>query len=127
MNNISSIDDLPLQGYGLTRVMYFPYYANGGQQGANEAYLEGGDSGGPSFAIANGSLALLGTHFVDDGPVFDGALSGDSFIPFYVNQLDANMVGEQVTLAVVPEPVTMVTLFIGLAGLAGQIRKRIRK
>jgi hypothetical protein len=37
------------------------------------------------------------------------------------------MVGEQVTLAVVPEPVTMVTLFIGLAGLAGQIRKRIRK
>jgi len=121
------IDDLPLQGYGLTRVMYFNYYANGGQQGANEAYLEGGDSGGPSFAVANGSLALLGIHFVDSGPVYDGATSGDSFVPFYVDQLDANMVGQQVTLAVVPEPVTMVSLFIGLAGLAGHIRKRIQK
>jgi hypothetical protein len=130
MNNIDSIQDLgppDLVGYGITRVMYFNYYANGGQQGANEAYLEPGDSGGPSFTVWDGSLALLGTHFVNDGPVYDGAPSGDSFIPFYVNQLDANMVGQQVTLAPVPEPVTMVTLFIGLAGLAGQIRKRTRK
>jgi hypothetical protein len=120
------IDDLNLAGYGLTRVMYYSYNATGGQ-GANEAYLEGGDSGGPSFAVWNGSLALLGTHFVDDGPVYDGAPSGDSFVPFYVNQLDANMVGEQVTLSVVPEPVTMVTLLGGLVGLAAHIRKRNRK
>jgi hypothetical protein len=120
------INDLNLPGYGLTRVMYYSYNATGGQ-GANEAYLEGGDSGGPSFAVWNGALALLGIHFVDDGRVYDGAPSGDSFVPFYVNQLDANMVGEQVTLSVVPEPVTMVSLFIGLAGLAGHIRKRIRK
>ncbi len=120
------IDDLNLAGYGRTRVMYYSYNATGGQ-GANEAYLEGGDSGGPSFAAWNGSLALLGTHFVDDGPVYDGAPSGDSFIPFYIDQLNAHMVGEQLTLAPVPEPVTMVTLLGGLVGLAGHIRKRIRK
>ncbi len=126
MNNISSIEDLPLEGYGLTRVMYFPYYADGGQQGANEAYLEPGDSGGPSFTVWNGSLALLGTHFVNDGPVYDGAVSGDSFIPFYIDQLDANMVGESVTV-VTPEPGVLVILFAGLAGLAVRRRKSNRK
>ena len=50
LNNISSIEDLPLSGYQ-SRVMFYPYYANGGQQGANESYLEPGDSGGPSFAV----------------------------------------------------------------------------
>ena len=86
-------------------------------QGANESYLEGGDSGGPSFAVVDGELALLGTHFVNDGPVFDGAFSGDSFIPFYISQLDANMVGAQVTtVTIVPEPASLLLLGVGAAG-----------
>ena len=87
-NNITDIEDLDLtsQGYGYTRVMMFTYYANGGQQGANEAYLEPGDSGGPSFEVVNGSLALVGIHFVNSGAVYDGAESGDSFVPFYVSR-----------------------------------------
>ena len=120
LNNISAVTDLgpdtdpSIDGYGLTRVMYYPYYANGGQQGANESYLEPGDSGGPSFATVDGALALLGTHFVNDGPVFDGAVSGDSFIPFYINQLDADMVGAQV-MTVVPEPASLILLAVGAA------------
>ena len=45
--------------------MYFNYYADGGQQGPDECYLEGGDSGGPAFTVVDGSLALLGTGFVN--------------------------------------------------------------
>ena len=113
MNNISDIADLNFYGED-TQLMSFPYYADGGQQGANESYLEVGDSGGPSFAVVDGSLALLGTHFVNSGPVYDGAVSGDSFIPFYISQLDANMVGASVT-TVVPEPASLLLLGTGAA------------
>jgi hypothetical protein len=117
-NNIDAIDDLNLVsvGFGLTRVMYYTFDATGGQ-GPDEAYLEPGDSGGPSFAVFNNSLALLGIHFVNDGPVYDGALSGDSFVPFYINQLDAHMTGGQ-QVVTVPEPSVLVLLFtVSLGGL----------
>jgi hypothetical protein len=103
-NNIDAVENLNLvsYGYGITRVMYFDYDATGGQ-GPDEAYLEGGDSGGPSFAVVNNSLALLGIHFVNDGPVYDGAPSGDSFVPFYVSQLNAQMTGGQQVATVGPQ------------------------
>jgi hypothetical protein len=41
--------------------MFFNYDVPG--LGADETYLIGGDSGGPSFVIVNGKLALLGEHF----------------------------------------------------------------
>jgi hypothetical protein len=106
-NNIDSIQDLNLvpYGYGITRVMYYDYNATGGQ-GPDEAYVEPGDSGGPSFAVVNNSLALLGIHFVNDGPVHDGAPSGDSFVPFYVSQLNAHMTDRQQVATVAPIPAT---------------------
>lgn len=106
-NNIDAIDDLDLvsDGYGITRVMYYTYNATGGQ-GPDEAYLEPGDSGGPSFAVVNNSLSLVGIHFVNSGPVSDKAVSGDSFVPFYVNQLDAQMTGGQQVATVAPQAAT---------------------
>ena len=41
--------------------MFFDYDAPG--LGEDETYLISGDSGGPSFAVVNGTLALLGEHF----------------------------------------------------------------
>ena len=47
-------------GYG----MFYNYDASGGP---DETYLIGGDSGGPSFAVVNGKLALFGEHFSSYG------------------------------------------------------------
>jgi hypothetical protein len=106
-NNLDAVEDLDLvsDGYGITRVMYYDYAATGGK-GADEAYLESGDSGGPSFAVVNNSLALLGIHFVNDRAVHDGARSGDSFVPFYLSQLSAQMAGGQQVATVAPQAAT---------------------
>jgi hypothetical protein len=116
-NNIDSIEELNMvPSYGDTRVMYYDYNATGGQ-GADEAYLEPGDSGGPDFVVENGALALVGIHFVNSGAVFNGASSGSSFVPYYVSQLDAHMTGgEQVTI--VPEPASLLLLLAGTFSFA---------
>lgn len=138
-NNIDSISALNgVYTPESTQVMYFGYNATGGQ-GADECYLEGGDSGGPAFAVVNGSLALLGTGFVNavdlgltgggyNSGIYDGAPSGDAFVPFYTDQLAANMGGETLnTVGAVPEPITMTLVGMGIVSLGGYIRKRIRK
>ena len=104
-NNIMCTSDVNMvsSGLGYTHVMYFNYNATGGQ-GFDEAYLESGDSGGPSFVIYNNSLALVGVHFLNSGSVYNLALSADSFVPFYVNQLNANMSGGEQVTAVTPKP-----------------------
>lgn len=101
--------------------------------GGDEAYLHGGDSGGPSFISIGGQLALVGTHYFNsdqthtDPPAVDEDYSGDSFIPYYISQLNARMLQldpnttEQVTV-VVPEPAGIV--LIGLAGLLLGRRRR---
>jgi hypothetical protein len=97
--------------------------------GADECYLIGGDSGGPSFVDAGGRLALVGIHYYNGGtpdPVDLGPISGDSFVPYYISQLDANMVGASVSV-VVPEPSTVVLLLAATLSVAfsGRIRKSV--
>ena len=51
--------------------------------GGDECRLADYDSGGPSLAIYNGELALVGIHWFQDGT----AGSGDSFVPHYIDEI----------------------------------------
>ena len=97
------VDDFEI---GRTRTMRWWFHAEEGTgTGAGDCHLIGGDSGGPSFAVLRGRLALVGVHFTtnDTNGVFDPedswplgfGWSGDSFVPFYVDQLDAHMGAER--------------------------------
>jgi hypothetical protein len=106
--------------------MFFNYDEPG--VGPDETYLIGGDSGCPSFAVVNGKLALLGEHFSTYGTSglipFDGGdpkapdgswWSVDGLVPAYIDQLNANMGGDRIT--VVPEPSTACLLIVAAAML----------
>ena len=79
-----------------------------GSIGQDETYLQPGDSGGPSFAVVNGQLALLGEHYDISGygnPNSDGSSwSGDGFLPYYVSTIDSMLPANQQIAVVVPEP-----------------------
>ena len=63
-NVISSIGPYTEAGESQTG-MFFNYDVPG--VGPSESYLMGGDSGGPSFSLVNGKLALMGEHFSNWG------------------------------------------------------------
>ncbi len=93
-----------------------------------EFYLIGGDSGGPLFTRDGNDFALLGTHYGHSGtdtprPGVD--FSASTFLPSYVDDLNAAMAptGFQVTLAPVPEP-TAVLAVGGLVIGVGMVRRR---
>jgi hypothetical protein len=109
--------------------MFYNYDVPG--VGADETYLIGGDSGGPSFAVVAGKLALLGEHFSSYGTSgqipFDGGSpkagdgswwSVDGFLPAYVNQIDAMLPADQQITTVVPEPGTGLLLVAAAVTLA---------
>ena len=96
------VDDFEI---GRTRTLRWWFHAaEGTGTGAGDCHLIGGDSGGPSFAVVRGRLALVGIHFTtnDTNGVYDPedslpygfGWSGDSFVPFYLDQLDAQMGSE---------------------------------
>lgn len=98
------VDDFEI---GRTRTMRFWFHAEEGTgTGAGDCHLIGGDSGGPSFALVGGRLTLVGVHFTtndtngvpdpEDSWPFGYGWSGDSFVPFYIEQLNANMGAERV-------------------------------
>ncbi len=105
----NTIADVYTQNYGGhdTQAIDYLYNANV----PNNAFLEPGCSGGPSFLDVNGQLALVGIHYLNATSGSTPVYSVDSFVPYYVNELDANMTGEQLTL--VPEPAALVLLLSG--------------
>jgi hypothetical protein len=103
-----------------------------------EFYLIGGDSGGPSFLNLNGRLTLLGGHYgisSPNPPPAPGGLSVDTFLPYYISQLNAFMAldtdpthpsGYALTVVAVPEPGTL--LLTGMTAiLAVYARRRTRR
>jgi hypothetical protein len=108
-----------------TVTMEYDYNTTSGL-GADECYLIPGDSGGPSFVDVSGTLALVGIHYYNagtPGPGNLGLISGDSFVPYYVDQLDAHMIGESVT-GIVPEPSTVMLLAFGSVTLLAYAWRR---
>lgn len=91
--------------------------------GADETFLQGGDSGGPSFMAQNGVLLLTGIHSgIGDtnGPLVPGGLiSFDTFVTYYKPQIIAAMAGsgEALSLVAIPEP-SALGLVAGIALLA---------
>jgi hypothetical protein len=69
--------------------------------GGDETYLQSGDSGAPSFAIYNNSLALVGIHWaITSNPYY----SIDTFVPNYYSQFNTVLTSKGQTAKAVPEP-----------------------
>ncbi len=111
-----------------TTVMEFGYDTPG--LGSDEAYLIGGDSGGPDFIDVNGHLALVGIHYYNGGTPLNipdiSQTSGSSFVPYYVTQLDTQMSGESIT-TIVPEPASFILLGLGSLALLRRRKQPARE
>jgi hypothetical protein len=70
--------------------------------GGDETFLQAGDSGGPSFAIWNGELVLLGIHWLNGKPDEGAWFSGDTFVPHYIDAINDSMSGEELTVVLEP-------------------------
>lgn len=68
--------------------------------GGDETVLQSGDSGAPSFVVYNSSLALVGIHWLSDRYT----ISGDTFVPYYYNNVNAVLGSSKQALEAVPEP-----------------------
>jgi hypothetical protein len=118
---------------GTTGVVYLFDYDNPGGVGASESRVENGDSGGPSFNLAMGSIpALVGIHWFQyeeyntPGVPSSGVKStgsGDTFVPWLINEIQAEMTGGE-TLTLIPEPNSV---FLALSGIVIAVLGRRRK
>lgn len=84
--------------------MYTYDYYNG--LGADESLAISGDSGSPALTIVDGVPALAGLVYEGD----QASYTIDSFISLYVDQINAAMSGEHVTILPVPEPSALALL-----------------
>ena len=109
-----------LSGGGLAStgdVFTFDYDTDDGV-GQDESWLQTGDSGGPSFAVVDGKLALVGIHwFIDFGDETSNALSGDTLVSSYLSEIGAAMDGESLTIVAIPEASAVWMGAIVVAGL----------
>lgn len=117
LNKISVVDTLY---YNTREAEYF----FDGNSGASTAALIGGDSGAPSFVAFNGELALVGIHFWSCG-TNPGDCQGDSFVPFYIDQISAAMGSEQLrVVGAVPLPESAGMFVLGILLLASAAYRR---
>jgi hypothetical protein len=115
--------------------MVYDYIPTGAGSVPYEVYLQGGDSGGPTFAIYDGHLDVLGTHWYNSDttgenppPTPGVSFSGDSFIPASISWLETETDGQVAVdssgQGAVPEPATLSLLGLGLSGLAAKLARR---
>jgi hypothetical protein len=113
-------------GFGYT------YTYNPNSSNPNEAMLQAGDSGGPSFVVSNGQFALVGTHWfnftgtdANGNPIMG---SGDTYDPHYIADINTAIAGtgstEHVTVVGVPEPASLILIGIGGPSLFAILRRR---
>jgi len=132
-NNIDEVGELydSETGNFLSYVAAYDYDPLNGQ-GADETYLIGGDSSGPSFAVHNAELALIGVHSYNSGSGFDpanppegGWVSADTFVPRLAPAVNVAMEhGQQLTFVPVPEPSPLFLAIVGVLLVAGVLRLR---
>ncbi|MHB8971465.1 MAG: PEP-CTERM sorting domain-containing protein [Pirellulaceae bacterium] len=113
---------------GRSMLYDYNYDSNLNTVGGDETFLQGGDSGGPSFTNWNGQLTLLGVHWFNagDGSSDDFSYSGDTFVPHYISDIERRMTNE--TLTVIPEPSTLVLwLLAGAVGVGYGWQRKCRQ
>lgn len=101
-------------GINTTRTFDFTYSRTLG--GPDDARLEVGDSGSPSFIIEDGELALVGTHLaiLEDPATVQNF---DTSVTHYLDDIDAAIAGSGFQTRQVPEPGTLLLLATGLCAL----------
>lgn len=105
INTISFVDNGDFGGgASLTRVVGCCYDSANHFQ--DQAKLVGGDSGKPLGMIWDGQYTPLGAHFGVATASSTLTVNASSFLPYYVDQINAYMApsGEQLTILPVPEP-----------------------
>ncbi len=100
-----------LLGPAVTDVIIYDYDTPTGGVGDDEATIQPNDSGAPTFIIYNGEPLLVGIHWFQYSqgtiPGMAPTGSGDSYVPSYINAINAAMIGEQLTVTAVPEPCSL--------------------
>ncbi len=108
-------------------------YDNPGGVGADESFVQSGDSGAPSFVIVNGQPVLVGLHWINYQTTDFGGLygrgSGDTLISRFVDEVNIAMAStgsaERLTvLTAVPEPSSLIVGMASLSALAFRHRRR---
>ena len=103
----------PKLGASVTDTVIYDYDEPVGGVGPDEAKVESGDSGAPTFVIVNNKPVLLGIHwFQYSGGDFTNASSGsgDSLVPQYVSAINLSMGVQQLVITAVPEPGSLALL-----------------
>jgi len=109
--------------YGVSLIMYYDNFPD-------EGFLQAGDSSSPSFVVRNGQLAMVGTHWAIGGPdsnwptstgPYGSYYSVDTYVPFYIDQINSLMTGGEQLTVLVPEPAG---LLLGATLLLVGLRRR---
>lgn len=119
--NLSSVGD----------IFIYDYDTPTGGVGPDEAKVEGGDSGAPTFMIVDNKPVLLGFHWFQytGGDFSDSSTgSGDTAVARYIDTVNGVMGnGQQLVVVAVPEPGSMCLLAAPLIGWAVRRRWNRRK
>ncbi len=94
----------------------------------DEAGFIGGDSGSPSFLVWDNQLTLMATHFAISDSNPDIRVNCDSFIPYYLNDLNNAMRAQgyaATTINVIPEPLSFILFIFGIGGTLLRARKKL--